>query len=94
MTITAVNKSFNKYTLGPSLSGEVVITINSPTIPKAIPSLSGEVVITINSPTIPKAIDAQTKTFVVIFCMIIVYHLKHPLLICSTESEMLESKIR
>jgi len=58
------------------------------------PSLSGEVVITINSPTIPKAIDAQTKTFVVIFCMIIVYHLKHPLLICSTESEMLESKIR
>ena len=59
MTITAVNKSFNKYTLGPSLSEEVVMTINNPTIPKPM--------------------DAQTKIFVVIFCIIILYQLKHSL---------------
>ncbi len=63
MTMTVVNKSFNKITFGPSLWGEVVKTI-------AIP-------------TIPKAMDAQTKTFVAIFCIVIVYQLKHFLEICS-----------
>lgn len=36
ITITVVNKSFNKITFGPSLVGEVVKTISSPTMAKAM----------------------------------------------------------
>jgi hypothetical protein len=34
--MTVVNKSFNKITFGPSLSGEVVMTISRPMMAKAI----------------------------------------------------------
>ena len=51
ITITVVNRSFNKITFGPLLSGEVVKTINIPMMPKAT--------------------DAQTKTFVAIFCIVL-----------------------
>ena len=57
ITITVVNRSFNKITFGPLLAGEVVKT---------------------NSiPITQKAMDAQTNTFVAIFCIVIVYQLKH-----------------
>ena len=49
ITITDVNRSFSKIILGPSLSAEVVKTINIPTMAKAM--------------------DAQTNTFVAIFCL-------------------------
>ena len=57
ITITVVNRSFNKITFGPLLVGEVVKTINIPITQKAM--------------------DAQTKTFVAIFCIVLVYQLKH-----------------
>jgi len=57
ITITVVNRSFNKITFGPLLVGEVVKTISIPTMAKAM--------------------DAQTNTFVVIFCIVLVYQLKH-----------------
>ena len=57
ITITVVNRSFNKITFGPLLVGDVVKTINIPMMAKAM--------------------DAQTNTFVAIFCIVIVYQLKH-----------------
>jgi len=36
-----------------------------------------EVVTTINIPTMAKAMDAHINTFVAIFCIVIVYQLKH-----------------
>lgn len=36
------------------------------------PSLCGEVVTTINRPIMAKAMDAQTNTFVAIFCIVLV----------------------
>lgn len=57
MTITEVNRSFNKITFGPLLAGEVVTTISIPMMPKTM--------------------DAQMKTLVAIFCIMIVYQLKH-----------------
>ena len=41
------------------------------------PLLVGEVVKTISIPTMAKAMDAQTNTFVVIFCIVLIYQLKH-----------------
>ena len=58
ITMTLVKRSFNKMTFGPSLSGEVVTTIDKPITAKAT--------------------DAQMNTFVAIFCIDLVYHLKQP----------------
>ena len=53
ITITVVNRSFNKITFGPLLVGEVVKTISIPMMLKAM--------------------DAQTNTFVAIFCIVLSY---------------------
>jgi len=47
------------------------------------PLLAGEVVKTINIPMMPKVMDAQTKTFVAIFCIVLLYQFKHCAQICS-----------
>ena len=41
------------------------------------PLLVGEVVKTINNPMMAKAMDAQTNTFVAIFCIVLSYQLEN-----------------
>ena len=58
---------------------KITITVANRSFNKIIfgPLLEGEVVKTNSIPITQKATDAQTKTFVAIFCIILVYQSRH-----------------